>query len=142
MAEGLLRRELRRLGLTRKIWVDSAGTYAAQTGRPPDPRARRVCLQAGVDIRRCRARQVREQDFRRFDYIFAMEQKNYRWLVEACPESFTGKISLLGSLIGDGEQVDIPDPYFSSTRAFDVVLGLLEQAVSKVVLQIVETNTE
>ena len=129
MAEVLLREKLKRLGLHRKIKVDSAGTHATQVGHPADPRAREVCAREGIDLRKCRARQVKEKNFLRFDYILAMDELNYQWLLEACPETHRERISQLGAWIPQGAVVDIPDPYYGSLAGFELVLSMLHDAI-------------
>ena len=129
MAEGLLRAELKRLGLQRKVKIDSAGTHASQPGRPADQRAVKACLLAGVDIRRIRARQVSGDDFHRFDLIVALDEKNYDWLLEASPGDCVARISRLGAWSGDEPYRDIPDPYFGSPEGFKETLQLIQRAV-------------
>jgi protein-tyrosine phosphatase len=129
MAEGLLRAELQRLGLQDKVWVDSAGTHAAQLGRAPDPRAQQLLRLEGIDIRRCRARQVREEDFERFQYILAMDSDNYHWLMKKCPEHNRDRIHRIGSWIGVAQPVDIPDPHYGNVQGFQFVLAQLREAV-------------
>jgi protein-tyrosine phosphatase len=129
MAEGLLRAELAQLGLQRKVKVDSAGTHAGQSGRLADQRAVKACLRAGVNIRRIRARQVRENDFHRYDLIVALDEKNHDWLLEASPADCLARISRLGSWSGDEPWSDIPDPYFGSPDGFDQTFGLIQRAV-------------
>jgi protein-tyrosine phosphatase len=129
MAEGLLRAELTRLGLQRKVKVDSAGTHAGQPGRLPDQRAIKVCLRAGVNIRRIRTRQIRESDFHRYDLILALDEKNHDWLLGASPADCAARISRLGAWSGDEAWSDIPDPYFGSPEGFEETLQLIQHAV-------------
>jgi len=129
MAEGLLCHELERRGLHRKVRVDSAGTHATQPGHYADARAQNVCAQQGIDLRRRRARQVMDQDFVQFDHILAMDGQNYRWLLEACPESHRDRISHLNSWAPQGDLADIPDPYYGNFAGFEQVLSLLHDAI-------------
>ena len=82
MAEGILRAELARRELNSRIKVASAGTRVGQPGSRPDKRARRVCQEVGVDIGRCRARQVVAADFAAYDFILALDAPNHDWLLE------------------------------------------------------------
>jgi low molecular weight protein-tyrosine phosphatase len=126
MAEGVLRYKLERRGLKDDVKVDSAGTHASQVGRSPDPRAQNICRDAGVDISRGRARQVKSRDFERFDYILAMGQNNVDWLVSHCPEACQPNIALLGTW---AEALEIPDPYYGNQEGFAQVLHLLDGAL-------------
>src|SRR3546814_4481435 len=74
LAEAAFSREARRLGLD--VDIDSAGTGTWHIGHPPDSRASAVAARNGVDIAHLRARQVTADDFRRFDYIVALDAEN------------------------------------------------------------------
>jgi protein-tyrosine phosphatase len=121
MAAALLRKELKLRGMSRKVSVESAGT-AALLGYRTDGRAQQVCGREGINLRKSRARQVIGDDFLRFDYILAMDQRNHQWLLDSCPHSHRGRISCLGSWAVGGPIGDIPDPYFSSLVGFEQVL--------------------
>ena len=129
MAEGLLREELKLRDLGRKVSVMSAGTHVNQTGYAADARAQRVCAREGIDLRKSRSRQVIEEDFKRADYILAMDQRNYQWLHDLSPVSYRGRISLLGSWGGTGTSVEIPDPYYGSQVGFEKVLVQLHLCI-------------
>ncbi len=97
MAEGLLRLELVAAGMQSKVAVDSAGTHASQPGVRADPRAQRVCTNEGVNLKKIRARQFRERDFKRFDYILCMDRKNLDWF-----SSENTRQTAAREFIGDG----------------------------------------
>jgi protein-tyrosine phosphatase len=138
MAEGLLREELKLRGMAHRVNLDSAGTHVAQVGQVADRRAQLVCAREGIDLRKARARQVTSDDFLRFDYIFAMDQRNYRWLLESCPDSHKDRISLMGAWAPEGLIDDIPDPYFGSVLGFEEVLQKLHQCVDGFLAHFVE----
>lgn len=56
------------------LFVRTQGDW--HVGRPPDPRAIVVAERNGVDITGLRARQVKPDDFRRFDHIVALDLQN------------------------------------------------------------------
>ena len=58
MAEGVFQRILEGVGLSEKVYVDSAGTHSYHIGAPPDMRSQATALRRGVDLRSLRARQV------------------------------------------------------------------------------------
>ena len=129
MAEGVFRAHLSTLGLSRKFKVDSAGTHASQPGHPPDPRAVKVLASHGIDIRRLRARQVREKDFLDSDHILALDDRHLAWLRGKSPEFCRSKIDIITSHSGPPE--GIPDPYFASANSFIEVHEQIDQAVSR-----------
>jgi protein-tyrosine phosphatase len=129
MAEGLIREELKLRNLEDKVRVESAGTHVARRGQSADKRAIRVCAREGIDLRRARTRQVVHEDFNRFTYILAMDQKNLDWLRAQAPVSCRNRISLIGSWAAGGVVGEIPDPYFGSPSGFEDVLARLHQCV-------------
>jgi protein-tyrosine phosphatase len=138
MAEGLLREELKLRGLDRKVSVDSAGTHATQPGHTADGRAQQVCAREGIDLRKSRARQVTEEDFLRFDYILAVDQRNHQWLLDSCPQSDRDRISHLGSWAVGGPIGDISDPYFGSLVGFEEVLIKLHLCIDGFLAHFIE----
>lgn len=128
MAEEILRSHIADRGLHRVVGVDSAGTHASLSGKAPDPRAQRLCKSNGIDIRRIRARQIQSRDFEKFDYILAMDTRNYNWLIQESPAELQARVSLIGSWLDDETLVDIPDPYFGNQQGFAHVYDLLSRA--------------
>ena len=129
MAEGLLIAELKKRGWGNRIKVDSAGTHASAPGRAADPRGQKTLLSAGVDIRKCRSRQVQKADFDEFDYILAMDRHNYQWLLKAAGGASVDKISLINSWSGAVLPPEVPDPYYGNLAGFELVSTMLHQAV-------------
>ena len=60
-----------------QVEVDSAGTGDYHIGQPPDERSVEVAKKNGLDITDQRGRQFTADDFKRFDYILAMDNYNY-----------------------------------------------------------------
>jgi len=129
MVEGLLREELKLRDTDRQVRVMSAGTHVAHPGYMADARAQRVCAREGIDLRKSRSRQVIGEDFRRFNYILAMDQRNYQWLQDASPVSYRGRISLLGSWAAGGSIGEISDPYYGSQAGFEETLVQLHLCI-------------
>lgn len=117
LAEAALRAEVERLGLT--VHVDSAGTGDWHRGHPPDPRARAVAGRNGVDISHLRARQVRAEDFDRFDHIVALDRQNLRDLARLQPPGSRAQLSLLLDHVEGREGEAVADPYYGGEVDFD-----------------------
>ena len=83
-ADGIMRHIVRKRGLGAEIAVDSAGTYAGHTGELPDARMRRAALRRGYELTH-RARQIREEDFGKFDMIVVMDDRNYEHVHRLAP---------------------------------------------------------
>lgn len=122
IAEGLLRVHIEAQGLS--IYVDSAGTSGYHAGEAPDPRSIAVMRKHGHDISAQRSRQLKVEDFDRFDLILAMDQSNYRNARNLAPtEAAKSKVKLL---LDDGAEV--PDPYYGGVNGFENVYQMIDQA--------------
>jgi protein-tyrosine phosphatase len=117
LAEAAFRREAERLGLD--VEIDSAGTGDWHIGHPPDPRAAAVAARNGIDISRRRARQVTEDDFRRFDHIVALDAMNVRDLERLRPADSKARISLLLDHVEGRRGQAVADPYYGDESHFD-----------------------
>jgi protein-tyrosine phosphatase len=131
-AEGVFARLLRERAPEIEVEVDSAGTHDYHVGSAPDPRSIAAAARRGVDLTRLRARMVEDADFRRFDLIVAMDRLNRAVLLERSPEPCRDRVRLLMEFAGvhseDGDELDVPDPYYGSAVGFERVLDLVEQA--------------
>jgi protein-tyrosine phosphatase len=126
-AQGVMRALLRREGLERAVWVDSAGTHGYHTEEPPDPRAIRHAAARGYDISRLKARPVLARDFARFHWMLAMDEANLTWLQRKSPAPESPRIELLAAAGGLAGR-EVPDPYYGPDAGFEHVLDLVEQA--------------
>ena len=116
-------------GMQNVIECDSAGTYSGHTGEKADPRMRSAASRRGINITH-RARQVRSDDFDRFDMIVAMDDSNYDKLFRLAPTAeATDKIYRMSEFFGENYSRDwsyVPDPYYEGAEGFELVLNLLE----------------
>jgi protein-tyrosine phosphatase len=118
LAEGALRYHADRLGT--ELHIDSAGTGDWHIGHPPDKRAQEVARRlGGIDIGDLRARQVKAQDFHRFDHIIAMDGSNLRNLRALAPAGAVAKLSLLLDHLLDAEGQSVADPYYGHVADFE-----------------------
>lgn len=60
-----------------------------------------------------KARQIKTEDFRHYDYIFGMDDENIEDLKGLAPTDGTAKLLLLGDFDPEGERI-IRDPYYVS----------------------------
>ncbi|WP_120715764.1 low molecular weight protein-tyrosine-phosphatase [Tsuneonella amylolytica] len=117
LAEAAMRAEAERAGLD--IEIDSAGTSDWHVGKPPDPRSVEVARAWGVDIAHSRARQVCEDDFRRFTHIYAMDDQNLADLRAIAPADATAETSLILDTIRGREGASVSDPYYDGEDQFE-----------------------
>ena len=118
-------------GLADRVVLDSAGTYGGHSGERSDARMRRAAAARGIDITH-RARQVREEDFERFDMIIAMDDNNYEALFRLAPDrAAQQKIYRFREFLRRNPNWSyIPDPYYEGHEGFELVLDLLEDGCS------------
>src|SRR5271167_4797253 len=100
-AEGALRHLCAAEAPALDIEIDSAGTGDYHLGEPPDRRSRRAAAARGIDLSRLRARQVRREDFARFDLILAMDRCNLRALRALCPPGSRARVELFLEFAGE-----------------------------------------
>ena len=106
-AEVVFRAAAARAGLAHRIEIDSAGTGDWHVGNPPDYRATAHAARRGYDLRALRGRQVCADDFRRYDWILAMDQSVLEELEALRPPDFAGHLGLfldLAPALGDARR--------------------------------------
>lgn len=124
LAEGIMRSKL-----SNDFIVDSAGTGGWHAGELPDKRSIATAKNKGLDITNQRARQFKISDFESFDYIYVMDNSNYKDVVALAPnEEAKSKVKLILNEIFPGENVDVPDPYYGGQDGFENVFNMLNEA--------------
>jgi protein-tyrosine phosphatase len=127
-AEGVLRSIAAREFPELDLKIDSAGTAAYHVGEPPDRRTVAAAKRRGYDLSSLRARQVRVEDFRQFDYVLAMDQVNLSELEIRRQLDATATLRLFMSFAPDSGYDEVPDPYYGGVEDFERVLDLCEAA--------------
>jgi protein-tyrosine phosphatase len=129
-AEGVMRKLVREADLEADVEVDSAGTGSWHVGSPPDERAAASARARGIALEGT-ARQVRGEDFERFDLLLAMDRTNLRALQRLAPgERERAKVHLLRDFdpaSADGDR-EVPDPYYGAAGGFEEVLDIVQAA--------------
>ena len=126
-AEGVFRYHAEQAGMTAQLEIDSAGTHAYHMGEPPDRRARTAAERRGMSLDNIYARRVTTEDFERFDYIIAMDEDNLARLHDESPEGHHSELRLFLEF-SDGDEREVPDPYYGGAAGFERVLDLVEAA--------------
>ena len=135
-AEGVFREHARRHAPGLDIEIDSAGTHAYHVGEPPDPRTIHAAARRGIDLTDLRARQVSDDDFKRFDLIVAMDRLNHATLLDRSSPEHHERIRTLLEFAGKTAPADVPDPYYGGAKGFDDVLDLVESAVEGLLAEV------
>ncbi|MEX0326078.1 MAG: low molecular weight protein-tyrosine-phosphatase [Puniceicoccaceae bacterium] len=127
-AEAVFKALVEEQGLADRIRCDSAGTIGFHAGQPADRRMMQAAEKRGYRLESI-SRQVRPDDFKRFDYIIAMDMDNLDGLR---PFSRNGdgkaKVSLMCDYAREHDLREVPDPYYGGQQGFELVLDLLEDA--------------
>ena len=126
-AEGVFRYYVEQAEVSQQLQIDSAGTHAYHVGEPPDRRARAAAERRGMSLDNIYARRVSTEDFERFDYIIAMDEDNLARLHDQSPEEHRSKLRLFLEF-SDGDEREVPDPYYGGAAGFERVLDLVEAA--------------
>jgi protein-tyrosine phosphatase len=116
MAEFVMKDLVKKAGLEKDFYIESAATSDEELGNSVYPPARRKLKEHGLDCDGKSARQITASDYDRFDYIVAMDKMNIRnisYIIKSDPEH---KISLLMDYTSTKR--DVADPWF--TGDFDV----------------------
>ena len=129
-AEAVMKKKLEeRFPFRDGVFVDSAGIGSWHEGQLPDRRMREHGARRGYDI--CsRARQIRREDFAKFDYIFGMDHENMADLKRmARIDEERKKVMCTADFMTRHPEYDtVPDPYYGGAEDFELALDLIEDA--------------
>lgn len=126
-AEAVMKKMVADAGLTKDIFIDSAGTINNHEGEPADARMIKHGKKRAYHLDSI-SRPIQAEDFEKFDLIIAMDYSNMEDLQRKCPQpSYLRKIQLMMSF-SDAQHEEVPDPYFGGEQGFELVLDLLEDA--------------
>jgi len=130
-AEGVMRSLVREAGLEDEYEIDSAGTGGWHAGDPPDRRATATARRRGITLEGA-ARQIRPDDFERWDLLLVADRENLAHLRAMAPNAESrSKVRLLREFDPDSDgapDLDVPDPYYGGADGFEEVLDLVEAA--------------
>ncbi|KAF2332445.1 low molecular weight protein-tyrosine-phosphatase [Flavobacterium daemonense] len=138
LAEGILASKLP----ADKFIVDSAGTGSWHVGHAPDKRSIAVAQKNGLSIGNQKGRQFKSSDFDEFDYIYVMDNSNFRDVIHlAKTPEHKNKVNLILNEIFPNENVDVPDPYYGSANGFDNVYKMLDEAAEIIANKLIEKHS-
>nr|WP_198999848.1 low molecular weight protein-tyrosine-phosphatase [Flavobacterium sp. ASV13] len=138
LAEGILASKLPQ----DKFSIDSAGTGSWHVGHAPDKRSIAVARKNGLSIDNQKGRQFKTSDFDEFDYIYVMDNSNYRDVIQlAKTQEHKNKVSLILNELFPGENVDVPDPYFGAANGFDNVYEMLDEVAEIIAQKLIKKHS-
>lgn len=123
LAEGILKSKLS----SKKHFVDSAGTSNYHIGALPDRRSIEVAKINQIDISNQRGRQFSTLDFDAFNFIYVMDNSNYKNVIRlARNQEDIDKVKLILNELYPNQSMDVPDPYYGGNEGFKNVFKLLD----------------
>jgi len=126
LAEGAAKQYIKDNNLD--IYIESAGTGSWHIGEPPCENSIKVARQNGLDISQQRARQVKTEDFEKFDYVIGLDDSN----VQNLKNLGCKNVLKLGDYGYEGE--DVPDPYFfDGFEGFDKVFSMINTCTKNLI---------
>ena len=128
-AEGVMKAIVHSAGRDNEYEIDSAGIGGWHVGQLPDLRMRKHGSDRGYKFD-SRARQFSHDDFSCFDYIFAMDNDNYRDIISmARSAEERSKVLMFTNYLKQHIGVmAVPDPYYGGGDDFEYALDLIEDA--------------
>ena len=111
MAEFVMKDLVRKAGADTEFFIASAATSTEEIGNPVYPPARRKLAEHGIGCAGKTARQLRREDYDRFDLLIGMDGANLRNMRRICGGDPEGKLSLL--LDWAGRSGDVADPWYT-----------------------------
>ncbi len=133
LAAGVLQNQVDQLNLNWQI--ASAGLANKYVGCTTDPRVVEVAQRHGVDLSQHIARKFQLSDFEEYDMLITMDDElASRLRAKASNLSQIDKVWLLPDfLIGLGDNVDMPDPYFWDIELFETLFEKIKKACQLIV---------
>ena len=124
MAEFVMKDLVKKAGLESEFLIESAATSTEEIGNPVYPPARRKLAEHGIDCAGKTARQLRNEDYERYDLLIGMDRANLRNMHRICGGDFDGKLHLLMEFTD--RPGDVADPWYTDdfeTTWQDVSVG-------------------
>ena len=111
MGEFVMKDLVKKAGLESMFHIESAATSTEEIGNSVYPPARRKLAEHGISCAGKTARQLRRDDYARWDYLVGMDEANRRNITRMCGSDPEGKISLL--LDHTPNPREVADPWYT-----------------------------
>ena len=109
MAEFIMKKLVRDAGLSEQFEISSAATSTEELGNPVYPPARRKLAEHGIDCSGKTARQLKNNDYEKYDLLIGMDNANLRNMYRICGGDFADKMHLLMKFTS--RSGDVADPW-------------------------------
>ncbi len=111
MAEFVMKDLVAKAGRAAEFQIESAATSTEEIGNPVYPPARRKLAEHGISCEGHRARQLRKDDYKKFDFLIGMDGANFRNMNRICGGDSEAKIALLRDFTD--QPGDVADPWYT-----------------------------
>ena len=111
MAEFILKDMAEKAGMSGYLEIASAATSTEEIGNPVYPPVRRLLNEHGIDCSGKTARQLRRDDYAKYDMLIGMDSANFRNMHRMCGGDPEGKIHLLMDFTDSPR--DVSDPWYT-----------------------------
>ena len=111
MAEYVMKDLVKKAGLEAEFQIASAATSREEIGNPVYPPAQRKLAEHGIRCDGKRARQLRRDDYTRYDLLIGMDRANVRNMERICGGDPEGKLHLL--LEYTARPGEVADPWYT-----------------------------
>ena len=111
MGEFVMKDLVQKAGLPNEFHIESAATSTEEIGNSVYPPARRKLAEHGISCAGKTARQLRRDDYAKWDYLVGMDEANRRNINRICGGDPEGKISLL--LDHTSQPREVADPWYT-----------------------------
>ena len=111
MGEFVMKDLVQKAGLQTAFHIESAATSTEEIGNGVYPPARRKLTEHGISCSGKTARQLRRDDYPKWDYLVGMDEANRRNMNRICGGDPEGKISLL--LDHTSRPREVADPWYT-----------------------------
>ena len=115
MAEFVMKDLLKQQGLADQVHVASAATSTWEIGNPVHHGTKSKLAEHGISCAGKTARQLRRDDYARWDYLVGMDEANRRNITRMCGGDPEGKVSRL--LDHTERPGDVADPWYTGDFA-------------------------
>ncbi len=125
MAEFVMKDLVKKAGLEKKYYIESAAVSSEELGNPVYPPVKRLLEANGISCEGKTARKMTSADYQNFDMLIGMDSDNIRRMLAICGSDPDNKISLLKSFSGSPNG-QVADPWYTGdfTQTWlDVVEG-------------------
>jgi protein-tyrosine phosphatase len=130
MAEFVMKDLVERAGLAGTFSIASAATSSEEAGNPVYPPARRKLAEHGIQCAGKTSRQLRAEDYGKYDLLIGMDGRNMRNMERICGGDPEGKIHLLMDYTD--RPGEVADPWYTGDfeRAWQDILEGCERLLA------------